>query len=321
MLSPHDRKALLRAFYGLLTLWVINGFFGLLQAAGPGAALPYIEIGLLFGYWAWVFYWWWTNRPKAPRSAAKKPRALQARETVDAEVRKAVDLEEAVARERNRRRKAQLQRTAGKVGSQVGSGLSRLRYVLAGLLIVTIGIFGYQAYETNRKQDQARIQQQIYKDQTVQAMIMWDARNTCVVTEWKQRWRAWYLEHPETQTINVYNRDVNSPNFGIYQITKTLPLPESIDKVTWWGTGSGNNGEPKFWFVSQGHFEDFEIMIRNECELKSPPPEGLSESDVDDGSMGQRIYISGLTPTSLSLIDVRNRYSWQDPFELLRSNP
>lgn len=289
---------------------MINGFTGFIRAAGPSAAIIYIELGLLIGYWIWVFYWWRTNRPKTSRSAAKKPRARQAVETVGAEVRKAVDLEEAVARERNRRRKAQLQRTAGKVGSQVGSGLNQLRYVIAGILILSLAIVGYQAYDTNRKQEQARIEQQIYKDQTVQATIMWSARNTCVVTEWEQRWRAWYLENSETQTINVYDRDVNSPNFGIYQVTKTLPLPESIDKITLWGTMSSDNSEPKFWFVSQGHFKDFEIIIRNECELKFPPPEGLSESDIDEGSMALRVSYSDL-----------QRYRWQDPFRMLGSKP
>ena len=312
MVSPHDRKALLRAFYGLLTLWVINGFFGLLQAAGPGAALPYIEIGLLFGYWAWVFYWWRTNRPKAPRSTAKISRPRESRQAVDAEVSKAVDLEEAVARERNRRRKAQLQRTAGKVGSQVGSGLNQLRYVLVGVLVVAIAIFGYQAYDTNRKQEEARIERQTYKDRTLTAMTMWELRNDCVATQWKQRWRAWYLENPETQTINV--ADVTSGNLNSYEVTKTLPLPESLDKVRWGGTGSSNFGEPDEWYVSQQHFKGFEIMIRYECELKFPPPEGLSESDMSD--MSFRLMISGLPAP-----DDNRRYEWQDPFILALEVP
>jgi hypothetical protein len=324
MMSAHDRKALLRAAYGLLVLWVINGFFGLLRVAGPGAALPYIEIGLLIGYWAWVFFWWQTNRLKPNRSAARKSQVRQAREAVDEDVSRAVDLEEAVARERNRRRKAQLQRAVGKVGSQVGSGLNQVRYVIAGLLVVVIAVFGYQAYETNRRQEAARVEQQTYKNQTAEAMSIWYSRNRCVAAEWKQRWRVWYSENPETQTINVFNQDVNSPNFGIYQVTKKLPLPETIDKVRWGGTASNSTREPVEWFVSQQHFKSFEIMISYECELKYPPPEGLSESDIDEDSMGVRISTAGLTPANFSpseSLTFSRRYRWQDPFELLGSNP
>jgi len=205
------------------------------------------------------------------------------------------------------------------VGGQVGSGLNQLRYVLAGLLIVTVGIFGYQAYDTNRKQEEARIERQIYKDQTAQAMSMWDSRNNCVKAEWEKRWRAWYLENPETQTINV--ADVTSGIINPYEVTKTLPLPESIDKVRWGGTGSSNFGVPDEWYVSQQHFKGFEIMIRYECELKFPPPVGLSESDVDEGSMGLRVSLSNLTPTGLDAFEIGQRYRWQDPFILLGSRP
>lgn len=318
MLSPHDRKALLRAFYGLLALWVINGFFGLLRAAGPGAAIIYIELGLLIGYWIWVFYWWRTNRPKASRSAARKSRAPQTRETVNAEVRKAVDLEEAVARERNRRRKAQLQRTAGKVGSQVGSGLNQLRYVIVGILIVAIGIFGYQAYDTNRKQEEARIERQAQKDRTAAAMSMWLARNICLATEFEQQWQAWYAENPETQTVKQWN----SKKRTYIDVTKVLETPVSLSDVYRSGTyPAWDEGAKIDWHVSRDHFTVGLISsIRIECGENSPPPEGWDYVDIEKSRLYNKIENFDLVPAGLSFCerdDYFDRFTWQDPFELL----
>lgn len=321
-MTQHDRKALLRAFYGLLTLWVINGFFGLLQAAGPGAALPYIELGLLIGYWIWVFYWWRTNRPKAPRSAAKKPRARQTRETVDAEVRRAVDLEEAVARERNRRRKAQLQRTAGKVGSQVGSGLNQLRYVIAALLIVAMGVFGYQAYETNQKQEEARFERQANIDRTIAAMSMWRSRNSCLASEFEQRWQAWYADNPETQTVTVYAfSEEDGRIISETPVTRTLPTPESLDDI-----GSGtisyvNAGETINWGVSKEHFiKGIVSTIRIECGTKFPPPTGWDYWSIEKSSLAINIRLYNLAPAKMSIcedMDFWAQFEWQDPFNLL----
>jgi hypothetical protein len=319
MMSPHDRRALLRAFYGLLTLWVFNGFTGFIRAAGPGAAIIYIELGLLIGYWVWVFYWWRTNRPKAPRSAAKKPRARQTRETVDAEVRRAVDLEEAVARERNRRRKAQLQRTAGKVGSQVGSGINQLRYVLVGLLVLTIGIFGYQAYDTNRKEEEARIERQATKDRTVEAMSMWRSRNACLASEFEQRWQAWYAENPETQTVKIYTYS-DGLITGTSPVTRTLPTPESLDDTGGTTIRYANGKDVISWRVSEDHFKSLVGSIRFECGEKFPPPAGSDYIDNDKGVFLTRIRAFNLVPANMSIcedMDFWEQFDWQDPFNLL----
>jgi hypothetical protein len=316
MLSPHDRKALLRAFYGLLTLWVINGFTGFIRAAGPGAAIIYIELGLLVGYWIWVFYWWRTNRPKAPRSAAKKPKARQTRETLDAEVRRAVDLEEAVARERNRRRKAQLQRTAGKVGSQVGSGINQLRYVLVGLLVVTIGIFGYQAYDTNRKQEEARIAREAEKTRTTQAMSMWLSRNTCLASKFEQQWQAWYEENPETQTIEIWS----AKSRRYMDVTKTLATPQALSEISRFRS-SISWGETEIeWRVTRDHFVGLISPIRIECGDQFPPPEGWDYVDIEKSRLHNKMKNFGLVPEGLSYCetdDYFDSFTWQDPFELL----
>ena len=324
MMSPHDRKALLRAFYGLLTLWAINGFFGLLRAAGPGAAIVYIELGLLIGYWIWVFFWWRTNRPKTSRSAARKSKVRQAREKVDAEVRKAVDLEEAVARERNRRRKAQLQRTAGKVGSQVGSGLNQLRYVIVGSIVVAIAIFGFQEYEANRKLEETAKAFQTRVSQTRQAMEMWDSRNACLLPRFSQRWQEWYRKNPQTQTKTILTFSDESVIVDRTSVTKTLTVPETLNEVVWEFVPSVEAGEPIIWRVTEGHFEELVTTIRFECAEEFPSPSGMSDWDIQKDQLGGRIRMYGLLPPDVSIFEAGQfleRFQWQDVFQMTNDAP
>jgi hypothetical protein len=243
---------------------------------------------------------------------------------VDAEVRKAVDLEEAVARERNRRRKernrrrkAQLQRTAEKEDSQVGSGLSEVRYVLAGLLIVTIAIFGYQAYETNRKQEEARIERQAEKTRTVQAMSMWLSRNACLASEFEQRWQAWYAENPETQTVKVWS----SRSRKYVDITNTIDAPKTLGDVSRSGTfPPREEGAEIEWRVSRDHFVGLISPIRIECGDQFAPPEGWDHLDIEESLLHSKIRTFDLAPENMSICetdDYFGKFSWQDPFAML----
>jgi hypothetical protein len=247
----------------------------------------------------------------------KKPRVRQTRETVDAEVRRAVDLEEAVARERNRRRKAQLQRTAGKVGSQVGSGLRQLRYVLAGLLIVTIGLVGYQAYDTNRKEEEWRIALQVEKTRTMQAMSMWQSRNACLASGFEQRWLAWYEVNPETQTREMWS----SKSRKYVDVTNTIDAPQSLSDVTSFGTASAwEEGAEIEWRVSREHFVRFISKIRIECGDQFPPPAGWDDVDIEKSRLYNRIRRFDLDPTNMSTCETNDffdQFIWQDPFDLL----
>jgi hypothetical protein len=224
-----------------------------------------------------------------------------------------------VARERNRRRKAQLQRTAGKVGSQVGSGLNQLRYVIAGILILSLGIVGYQAYDTNRKQEEARIERQAEKDRTSEAMSMWRSRNACLASEFEQRWQAWYAENPETQTVKIYTYS-DGLITGTSLVTRTLPTPESLDDTGGSTIRYSNGKDVISWRVSEDHFKSLVSSIRFDCGEKFPPPAGWDYSNLDRSSLALRIRLFNLVPANMSIcedMDFWEQFDWQDPFNLL----
>jgi len=187
---------------------------------------------------------------------------------------------------------------------------------------VTIGIFGYQAYDTNRKQEEARIARRAEIDRTSEAMSMWFSRTTCLTSNFEERWREWYAGYPETQTITVYtfSKD-DSRIIKKTPLTRTLPTPESLDEVTWGGTNrSATEGDSIDWRVSREHFDGLTIMIRNECALQFPPPAGWDESDVSSQWLNSKIQNYSLAPANMSICETNEyfeQFKWQDPIYLL----
>lgn len=282
-MSAHDRKALLRAFYGLATLWLINGVFGLVRASGPGALLPYIEIAALLAYWAWVFNWWRQNRPTTKSQPAARVRASKSSKFATEEIRRAVDREEAIAKERNRRRKQQLNRVAGTASSQVAGIIRRYRFAIAGALILLGALGLFQGYRTvsDSLARQAEIQAradaaELAAAQTRSVMAVWNARNNCLESEFSLRWQDWYLENPETQTHTYFFFS------QLKEVTesRTLPLPESLIEVTWFPFTPEPGQKKKTWLVSQSHFKALVTVLATECRNAWPPPKDLNEGDL-----------------------------------------
>ena len=299
-MAPHDRKALLKASYGLLTLWVINGLFGLMRASGPGAALPFIEVGLLLGYWVSVFYWWRMNQPKRSSSAAKRKSASRVQRVASDDVRKAVDLEEAVARERSRRRNARIRRTAGALGEQVESGFRRFQSVLiGGVVVITLAISGLLIVEVYKTQQAAQARESAAA-RTKLIEGIWETRNACLVGGVAQRWQTWYADNPETKTVVVNIFPKNAGDIKQISVTETLPTPASLSDVRTLdiSTLNVNEGDPIELHVSQSHFAGFVIMVRYECELTYPLPPSQGGYDLDT--------------------DPKH---WVDPFSALRDLP
>lgn len=305
MMSAHDRQAILRAFYGLIAIWLVNGVFGLLRAAGPGALLPYIEIGLLFGYWIFVFNWWRTHRPKSVSQPAKKPQVTKKATLNDKDIAQAVDREEAIAEERNRRRKQQRQKQVSESIGQLRGALHRFRLVIVAIVVMVMIGGGYQVYQgvaTNiRMQEEAQAREDAKAKRQAEvglAIVVWDARNACVKTELSTSWSQWYSENPQTQTQEYLS--------GKWvKVTRVLPMPNTLGDVRFFGPRPIKPGEkPTEWVVTQSHFEPLVLSIRQLCTVQNPAPAGLAEEDMALGSV------------DLSLVGITDltRAMWKNPF-------
>ena len=308
-MTAHDRKALLRGFYGLVVLWLLNGVFGLMRAAGPGALLPYIEIGLLFSYWAMVFNWWRKNRPRPKSQPAKKVRSSATAALSSEEIRDAVDREEAIARERNRRRKQKLEKMAGGIGAEMASLFVRFRYAIIACAILILVLAGYQGYlaisESLARQAAVTARAEAAataKAQTLSAMIVWDSRNRCLKTELNLRWQDWYVANPDTQTHEYFSF------VALKRVTqtRTLPLPNSLSDVPWVTFGPDLGKKKTIWQVSQSHFEPLVASLRQECLTLWPPPDGLTEEDL-------ALDYGDFVPTEVPY-EEQWRYRWLNPF-------
>ena len=308
MMSAHDRQALLRAFYGLVALWLVNGVFGLLRAAGPGALLPYIEIGLLFGYWIFVFNWWRTHRPKSVSQPAKKSQVTKKAKLNDKDIARAVDREEAIAEERNRRRKQQRQKQVSESIGQLRGALYRFRLVIVAIVVMVMIGGGYQVYQgvaTNiRMQEEAQAREDAKAKRKVEvglAIVAWDARNACVKTELSTSWSQWYAENPQTQTQQY----LSSTTYKWVKVTRVLPMPDTLEDVRFFGPLLIEpGGKPTEWVVTQSHFEPLVLSIRQLCTVQHPAPTGLTEEDMALGSL------------DLSLVGItdQTRVMWKNPF-------
>lgn len=307
-MTAHDRKALLRAFYGLATLWIINGVFGLLRAAGPGALLPYIEIGLLFAYWAWVFNWWRKNKPKTQQAQAKrKPTKSKSTMTSD-DIAAAVDREEAISRERNRRRKQRLLRSTGAIRDKASAAAFQLRFVFAGLallFVITGGLYAYQEISKTLERQQAVRASTIAvaesKDRLARVLAVWNARNNCLVSELNLRWAEWYEQNPETRTVEYFSKT----QLKWVKVTKTLPLPESFDDITRFIVNNIDR-KTKYWPVSQSHFDPLVNVMKDDCILRWPPPDGMDEAAMYPDGLD---FFGGGVP-----YDEQRYYQWSNPF-------
>lgn len=309
-MTAHDRQALLRGFYGILVIWLLNGVFGLMRAAGPGALLPYIEIGLLFSYWAIVFDWWRKNRPRTKSQPAKKVRSSATAALSSEEIRDAVDREEAIARERNRRRKQKLGKMAGGIGAEAASLVARFRYAIIAFVVLLVLLAGYQGYltvsDSLARQAAATAREEaaaMAKARTLSVMIVWDSRNRCLESEFNLRWQDWYLDNPQTQTQEYFS----SAQLKLVQVTKTLPLPTSLEQTSFFNPPLLRFDEkPKIWTVTQSHFDPLISSLRQECLVKRPPPSGLGEADME-------LEWSDLTLAGVAS-DQQLKYRWNSPF-------
>jgi hypothetical protein len=311
MMSAHDRQALLRAFYGLAALWLVNGVFGLLRAAGPGALLPYIEVGLLFGYWIFVFNWWRTHRPKSVSQPAKKSQVTKKAKLNDKDIARAVDREEAISAERNRRRRQQRQKQVSESIGQLRDAIHRFRLVIVAVVVMVVMGGGYQVYQgvaTNiRMQEEAQAREDAKAQRKVEvglAIVVWDARNACVKTELGTSWSQWYAENPQTQT-QEYLSITSSTTTKWVKVTRVLPMPNTLEDVRFFGPRPINPGEkPTEWVVTQSHFEPLVLSIRQLCTVQIPAPTGLAEEDMALGSL------------DLSLVGItdQTRVMWKNPF-------
>jgi hypothetical protein len=311
MMSAHDRQALLRAFYGLVALWLVNGVFGLLRAAGPGALLPYIEIGLLFGYWIFVFNWWRTHRPKSVSQPAKKSQVTKKAKLNDKDIARAVDREEAISEERNRRRRQQRQKQVSESIGQLRGAIHRFRLVIVAVVVMVMIGGGYQVYQsvaTNiRMQEEAQAREDAEAMKKVEvglAIVVWDVRNACVKTELGTSWSQWYAENPQTQT-QEYLSITSSTTTKWVKVTRVLPMPNTLEDVRFFGPAPLKPGEkPTEWIVTQSHFEPLVLSIRQLCTVQNPAPTGLAEEDMALGSL------------DLSLVGItdRTRVMWKNPF-------
>ena len=307
-MTAHDRKALLRAFYGLATLWIINGVFGLLRASGPGALLPYIELGVLIAYWVWVINWWSKNKPRSQTAQAKRTSLKSKRTWTSDEIAAAVDREEAISRERNRRRKKRLQSSVSAAGEKISTAAYQLRFLFAGIAVLFVIVGGFLAYQeikaTFERQEVAReteIREQESKTRVFGAFGVWNNRNNCVADELELRWRAWYELNPETRTEKYFSLE----KLKWITVTKTLALPESLDDVGM-SLLTVADQRPKYWRVSQQHFAPLISLIQDACMKLWPPPDGMAETWLYPGSMD--FYMAGVSSED------HWKYDWTNPF-------
>lgn len=308
-MTAHDRKALLRAFYGLLFLWLINGVFGLLRAAGPGALLPYIEVGLLLVYWLFVFNWWRSNRPKAISQAVRKSQRVMQDRSTNREIERAVDREEAISKERNRRRKKWLKSSVYKSLTQVSGALYRFRLGIIGIaaiIVISVGLQGYQAIarDMQRREDaQAREVAESERQAEVRAVVnTWRARNACAKTELEARWREWYINNPQTQVQEYFS----TSKLKMVKAQRVLPVPDSLDDISLFGPPPlfVLGEKPTVWVVTQSHFKPLIGEIQDVCLDLNPPPPGLTDADMS------------LDSYDLLLIDLEDSREvwWRSPF-------
>jgi hypothetical protein len=249
------------------------------------------------------------NRPQSANLTARKLKGVKQHTLASREIQRAVDREEAISKERNRRRMQRLMSSVNRSLSQVRGAVYRVRFGIIGfaaLIVIAVGFQGYQsiAKDLQRREDaEAREVAESEKQAEVRAVVnTWRARNACAKTELEARWSDWYINNPQTQVQEYFS----SSSLKMVKAERVLPVPESLDDVSFFGPPPllGPGEKPTVWVVTQSHFEPLVREIQNICMDLNPPPTGLTDGDMSPSSFD----------LSLIGVDDSREVWWRNPF-------